>query len=84
VARTSCRCDLDDRGDLPARSKPGRGIGPEGISRIHETGRRVVLADVSRASAAVVLSEQIATITEKLDALQQSIANTPNPAAKSR
>jgi uncharacterized coiled-coil protein SlyX len=30
------------------------------------------------------LSEQIATITEKLDALQQSIANTPTPAAKSR
>ena len=30
------------------------------------------------------LSEQIATITEKLDALQQSIANTPSPAAKSR
>ena len=30
------------------------------------------------------LSEQIATLTEKLDALQQSIANTPTPAAKSR
>jgi septal ring factor EnvC (AmiA/AmiB activator) len=30
------------------------------------------------------LSEQIATLTEKLDALQQSIANTPTPVAKSR
>jgi septal ring factor EnvC (AmiA/AmiB activator) len=30
------------------------------------------------------LSEQIATLTEKLDALQQSIANTPTSAAKSR
>jgi septal ring factor EnvC (AmiA/AmiB activator) len=30
------------------------------------------------------LSEQIATLTEKLDALQQSIANTSTPAAKSR
>ena len=30
------------------------------------------------------LSEQIATLREKLDALQQSIANTPTSAAKSR
>ena len=30
------------------------------------------------------LSEQIATLTEKLEALQQSIANTPTAAAKSR
>jgi septal ring factor EnvC (AmiA/AmiB activator) len=30
------------------------------------------------------LSDQIATLTEKLDALRQSIANTASPAAKSR
>jgi uncharacterized coiled-coil protein SlyX len=30
------------------------------------------------------LSEEIATLTERLDVLQQSIANTPAPAAKSR
>jgi uncharacterized coiled-coil protein SlyX len=30
------------------------------------------------------LSDQIATLTEKLDALRQSIANTPSPVAKSR
>jgi Tfp pilus assembly protein PilO len=30
------------------------------------------------------LSEQITTLTEKLDALHQSIANTPTPAANAR
>jgi uncharacterized coiled-coil protein SlyX len=30
------------------------------------------------------LSDQIATLTEKLDSLRRSIANTPSPAPKSR